>query len=153
MMPYTLSDDGHHQNEGKKKAGEDPRSYQSWTLRNLSRIAQELRTPRHWQGSGFPYRTAHWLISKCWKPLAIASYSSWMCTVHNWAVPALFLIQFNQPWFGEPRIRLATSNSRIQFASNQPKLVPRKLDPGPSSKVGVSYHLSEKGGSLQRVHS
>jgi len=41
--------------------------------------------------------------------------------------------------FGEPRIRLGTkvhSNSRIQFASNQSKLVLRKLDSGPSSKVG-----------------
>jgi hypothetical protein len=29
-------------------------------------------------------------------------------------------------------------NSRIQFASNESKLVPRKLDPaGPSSKVGL----------------
>jgi len=93
------------------------------------------------------------------KPLAIASHTSptsWMCTVHNWYVPALFLIQFNHIWFGEPRIRLATkiqSNSRVQFASNQSKLVPRRLDPGPSSKVGISYHLSEKGGSLQRLHS
>jgi hypothetical protein len=45
------------------------------------------------------------------------------------------------PDFGEPRIRLGTkvqSNSRIQSASNQSKLVPRKLDPGPSSKVGLS---------------
>jgi hypothetical protein len=45
---------------------------------------------------------------------------------------------------GEPRIRLGTkveSNSRIQFASNQSKLVPRKLYPGPSSKVGLSNHL------------
>jgi len=32
----------------------------------------------------------------------------------------------------------AQSNSRIQFASNQFKLVPRKLDPGPSSKVGLN---------------
>jgi len=43
-----------------------------------------------------------------------------MCTVHNWDVAALLLIQFNQIWFGEPRIRLGTkiqSNSRIQFAS------------------------------------
>jgi hypothetical protein len=44
--------------------------------------------------------------------------------------------------FGEPRIELGTkvhSNSRIQFASNEYKLVPRKLDPGPSSsKVGLS---------------
>jgi hypothetical protein len=34
--------------------------------------------------------------------------------------------------FGESRIRLATKvypNSRIQFASNESKLVPRKLDP------------------------
>jgi hypothetical protein len=30
------------------------------------------------------------------------------------------------------------SNSRIQFASNEPKLVPKKLDPGPSFKVGLS---------------
>jgi len=29
------------------------------------------------------------------------------------------------------------SNSRIQFASNQSKLVPRKLDSGPRSKVGL----------------
>jgi hypothetical protein len=38
------------------------------------------------------------------------------------------------------RNRLGTkvqSNSRIQFASNQSKLVPRKLDPGPLSKVGL----------------
>jgi hypothetical protein len=28
-------------------------------------------------------------------------------------------------------------NSRIQFASNQSKLVPRKLDRGTSSKVGL----------------
>jgi hypothetical protein len=28
-------------------------------------------------------------------------------------------------------------NSRIQFASNESKLVPRKLDPLPSSKVGL----------------
>jgi len=44
------------------------------------------------------------------------------------------------PDFKEPRIRLGTkvqSNSRIQFASNQSKLVPRKLDSGPLSKVGL----------------
>jgi len=29
------------------------------------------------------------------------------------------------------------SNSRIQFDSNQSKLVPKKLDPGPSSKVSL----------------
>jgi hypothetical protein len=43
-------------------------------------------------------------------------------------------------WFGEPRIRLGTqvhSNSMIQFVSHESKLVPRKLDPGPSSKVGL----------------
>jgi len=42
------------------------------------------------------------------------------------------------PLFAEPRIMLrpkVQSNSRIQLASNQSKLVPRKLDPGPSSKV------------------
>ncbi len=42
--------------------------------------------------------------------------------------------------FGEPRLRLGTkvqSNSRIQFASNQSNLVPRKLDPVPSFKVGL----------------
>jgi len=42
------------------------------------------------------------------------------------------------PDFGEPRIRLGTkvrSNSRIQFASNPSKLVPRKSDPGTLSKV------------------
>jgi hypothetical protein len=46
--------------------------------------------------------------------------------------------------FGEPRIRLETkvqANSRIQFASNQSKLVPRKLDPGSSSKVVLSFLL------------
>jgi len=43
-------------------------------------------------------------------------------------------------WFGEPRIRLGTQvhfNGRIQFASHESKLVPRKLDPGPWSKVGL----------------
>jgi hypothetical protein len=47
-------------------------------------------------------------------------------------------------WFEEPRIRLGTkveSNSRIQFASNQSKLVLRKLDPQPSSKVGLNHDL------------
>jgi len=42
-------------------------------------------------------------------------------------------------------MRLGTkghSNSRIQFASNQSKLVPRKLDPRPSSKVGLSRPTS-----------
>jgi hypothetical protein len=46
----------------------------------------------------------------------------------------------------EPRIRLGTkvqSNSRIQFASNQFKSVPRKLDPGPSSKVGLILRLAD----------
>ncbi len=41
-------------------------------------------------------------------------------------------------WFGEPRCKLqskAGSNSRIQFASNESKLVPRNLDPEPRSKV------------------
>jgi len=41
-------------------------------------------------------------------------------------------------------MRLGTkvqSNSRIQFASNQSKLVPRKLDPGPSSKVRLRIRL------------
>jgi len=45
------------------------------------------------------------------------------------------------------RIRLGTkvqSNSRIQFASNRSKLVPRKLDPRPSSKVGlIANHLDQ----------
>jgi hypothetical protein len=39
-------------------------------------------------------------------------------------------------------MRLGTkvlSNSRIQFASNESKLVPRKLDPGPSSKVDLFF--------------
>ncbi len=38
----------------------------------------------------------------------------------------------------EPRIRIGSkveSNSRIQFALNQSKFVPGKLDPGPLSKV------------------
>ncbi len=38
-------------------------------------------------------------------------------------------------------MRLGTnvlSNSRIQFASNQSKLVPRKFDPGPLAKVALS---------------
>jgi len=30
------------------------------------------------------------------------------------------------------------SNSRIQLVSNQSKLVPRKLDSGPSYKMGLS---------------
>jgi len=46
-----------------------------------------------------------------------------MCTVHNWDVPALFLIQFNHIWFGEPRIRLATkikSNSGFNLLQISP---------------------------------
>ncbi len=42
------------------------------------------------------------------------------------------------------RIRLGTkvqSNSRIQFAPNESKLVPRKLDPGPWSKVGLRFMI------------
>jgi hypothetical protein len=42
------------------------------------------------------------------------------------------------------RIRLGTkveSHSRTQFAVHQSKLVPRKLDPGPSSKVGLRVKL------------
>jgi hypothetical protein len=49
-------------------------------------------------------------------------------------------------WFGEPRIRLGTkvqSNSRIQFASNQSKLVPRKLDPRLLSKVGLRMDIGK----------
>jgi hypothetical protein len=45
-------------------------------------------------------------------------------------------------WFGEPIIKLRTniqSNTRIQFASNQSKLVLRKLDLRHSSKVGLSH--------------
>jgi hypothetical protein len=52
--------------------------------------------------------------------------------------------KFKSSWFGEPRVSLGTkgySNSRIQFASNQSKLVPKKLDPGPSSKVGHSFPI------------
>lgn len=44
-------------------------------------------------------------------------------------------------WF-EPRCKLhskAVSNSRIQFASKEFKLVPRNLEPGPPSKVGLSF--------------
>jgi hypothetical protein len=51
-------------------------------------------------------------------------------------------VQKESSWFGEPKVRLGTrvqSNSRIQFASNQSKLVPRKLDPGPLSKVDPQH--------------
>ncbi len=50
MLPNTLSDDGHQCSITKmrknKKAGEDTRSYHSWTLRNLSR-----NWPRTWNPS------------------------------------------------------------------------------------------------------
>jgi hypothetical protein len=42
------------------------------------------------------------------------------------------------------RIRLGTkveSHSRTQFAVHQSELVPRKLDPGPWSKVGLRVKL------------
>ncbi len=39
-------------------------------------------------------------------------------------------------WFGEPRCKLTGPNSRIQFASNEWKLVPKDLNPGPHLKVG-----------------
>jgi hypothetical protein len=51
-------------------------------------------------------------------------------------------------WFGEPRIRLGTqvhSNSRIQFASHESKLVPRKSDPGPSPKVSLMIFYYKTG--------
>jgi hypothetical protein len=46
-------------------------------------------------------------------------------------------VQKESSWFGRTtNIRTKVqSNSRIRFASNQYKLVPRKLDPGPLSKV------------------
>ncbi len=44
--------------------------------------------------------------------------------------------------FEDPRCKLGSkvrSNSRVQFASNESKLVPRNLDPGPAqSKVGLN---------------
>jgi hypothetical protein len=45
--------------------------------------------------------------------------------------------QKGSSWFEEPRCKLGSTacNSRIQFASNESKLVPRNLNPGPSSKV------------------
>jgi hypothetical protein len=67
----------------------------------------------------------------------------------NWFGPKK-QCQKESSWFGEPRIKLGTkvwSNSRIQFASNQFTLVPRKLDPGPSSKVGLSDPSPVLGGS------
>jgi hypothetical protein len=48
--------------------------------------------------------------------------------------------KWRAPDLEEPRIWLGTkvqSNSRILFASHQSKLVPRVLDPGPWSKVGL----------------
>jgi hypothetical protein len=42
----------------------------------------------------------------------------------------------------ENRPTRVQSSSRIQSASNQSKLVPRKLDPGPSSKVGLNMSLA-----------
>jgi hypothetical protein len=53
------------------------------------------------------------------------------------------LLKKESPWFGEPRIRLGTKvqfSSRIQFGSNQSTLVPRKLDPRPSSKVCIYFY-------------
>jgi len=44
--------------------------------------------------------------------------------------------------FGEPRCKLgskARTNSRIQFASKETKLVPKNFDPIPPSKVGLSF--------------
>jgi hypothetical protein len=37
----------------------------------------------------------------------------------------------------QARDQRTVPNSRIQFASNESKLVPRTLDPVPSSKVGL----------------
>jgi hypothetical protein len=61
-------------------------------------------------------------------------------------VPVLEELSF-QHWFlwsdpidFEQRIRIGTkvqSNSRIQFASNESKLVLRKLNPGPCSQMGL----------------
>jgi hypothetical protein len=42
-------------------------------------------------------------------------------------------------------------HSRIQFASNESKLVPKKLDPGPSSKVGLSILPSRQPNNLNNL--
>jgi hypothetical protein len=43
-------------------------------------------------------------------------------------------------WFGEPKCKLG-SNSRIQFASNESKLIPRNFHPGPHLKCGLRFRL------------
>jgi hypothetical protein len=45
-------------------------------------------------------------------------------------------------WRIKNQARDQRSNSKIQFASNHSKLVPRKLNHGPSSKVGLSFNPS-----------
>jgi hypothetical protein len=48
-------------------------------------------------------------------------------------------------WFGEPRCKIGSktgSNSRIQFTSNESKLVPKNLDLGLPSKVGLIYETN-----------
>jgi hypothetical protein len=47
-------------------------------------------------------------------------------------------------WLEEPRCNIGSnigSNSRIQFASNEPKLGPKNLDPEPPSKVGLTLFV------------
>ncbi len=43
-------------------------------------------------------------------------------------------------WFGEPKCKLG-SNSRIQFASNESKLVPSNFHPRPHLKWGLRFRL------------
>jgi hypothetical protein len=50
-------------------------------------------------------------------------------------------------WFGQQRCKLGSKtwcNSRIQFASNESKLVPRNLDSRTPSKVGPSIGIHFK---------
>ncbi len=54
----------------------------------------------------------------------------------NWFGPQKKLSSKESSWFREPRCNIG-SNSRIQFTSNESKLVPKNLDLGHSSKVGL----------------
>jgi hypothetical protein len=53
----------------------------------------------------------------------------------NWFGPQKKLSSKESSWFREPRCKIG-SNSRIQFTSNESKLVPKNLDLGHPSKSG-----------------
>jgi len=58
----------------------------------------------------------------------------------NWFGPKKSIKKLKGEAHGlENQMQAGWSNSRIEFASNDSKLVPRKLDPGPHVKLAIEW--------------